>query len=50
VDSIVEARDGEFIGGIEGGLRRDERPGTYAGIRGTKLNGGKQPEQRELMQ
>ena len=37
-------------GGIQGRLGRNERPGADAGVCGTKLKGGKQPEQHEFVQ
>ena len=38
-----------FVGGIQGRLRGDERPGADAGVRGGKLKGGDQPEQYEFL-
>jgi hypothetical protein len=40
--------DGEFVGRIQGRLRRDERPGAYAGVWDSKLKGGNQCEQSEF--
>ena len=45
--SIMEYGDGEVIGRIEAGLRKDQRPGAYAGVCGSNLNRGEQSEQRE---
>ena len=49
--SIVKRCDGELVCRIQGGLRRDERPGANARIRGSRiresrLNGGKQQSEQ----
>ena len=40
--SVTKNGDGEFVGRIEGTLRRDERPGANARVSGPNLNGEKQ--------
>ena len=50
VHLIVETRDREFVGGIQGRLGRDERPGADTGVCRAKLKGGKQPEHHEFAQ
>jgi hypothetical protein len=44
MDCIVQGCNGEFVGRIEGGLRRNELPRAYAGVCSSKWNGGKEPE------
>src|ERR1700679_3153278 len=51
--SIMETRDGKFVGRSHRRLRRDERPGANARvlgaeIRGSKLESGSQCEQRKF--
>jgi len=44
---IMKGCDGEFVGRIQGTMRRDERPRADAGVWGSRLNGGKHCEQCE---
>ncbi len=41
LQSVMKNGDGQFVGRIEGTLRRDERPGANARVRGPSLNGEK---------
>ena len=46
---MAQRCDGDFVGRIQGRLRGDERPGANARVRGGKLSGGDQREQREFV-
>jgi hypothetical protein len=44
--AIMPRRDGQFVGRVQGRLRRDERPGANAGVGCSGVNGGNQYKQR----
>ena len=45
--AIMKGCDGEFVGRIQGTMRRDERPRANAGVLGSRLYSGKHREQYE---
>ena len=47
--AVMLSRKREPVRRLQAGLRRDERPGSDAGVNPSRLDGGKQAEQEESM-